>query len=177
MARRGERLLKGSMSLIVQLIDVEWTKKSRGAPQATLRNAVPEHYPLESVELGLGSYLHKVEYSEYSNFEKPSVKPLKKINENQLREIQLSIKPEDQSIDVFSWGIPLRKTNDKEKLIGRLTKDTWLRIIGNVRVSWESTWAYHKYTYNIFFGEVKNFNDVVKNKKPIFEYRDEVQLW
>mgnify|MGYP000485751723 CR=1 FL=1 len=165
------------MSLIVQLIDVEWTKKSRGAPNATLRNAVPNQYQLDPVNIGSGSYLHKIEYSEYSNFEKPMVKPLKSMNENQLREIQLSIESNGQSVDIYSWGIPLRKAYPKQKLVGQLTKGTWLRVTGNARVSWETTWAYHKYTYNIFFGDAIKFNEVIKNNKPVCEHRDEVQLW
>ncbi len=34
------------MSIIIQVVSVEWTKKSRGAPGAVRRNAVPESLPI-----------------------------------------------------------------------------------------------------------------------------------
>ncbi|MEM7534793.1 MAG: hypothetical protein AAF639_21625 [Chloroflexota bacterium] len=166
-----------SMSIIIQRIDVEWSKKSRGAPNSTLRNQVAETYPLGHTYLEADVYLQRIQYGEYNYFWKPVVSGIVPINKHDLRQNQLRLEVYKQKLDVFSWGIPLREEYSREKLIGTLVPDSWLRIAGNVRQSRESTWYYRKYIFNIFFGASNMFDCIVSKNEPIIDYRDEVDLW
>ncbi len=165
------------MSIIVQIIDIEWTKKSRGAPQATLRNSVPESLPFGKHDLGQGVFVQSIRYSEIDAFTDPVVKKPRLVNEQKQREMKLGFVNDQNIVEVSTWGIPLRNEHGKEKLVGTLNESMWLRIIGNVRVSLEHTWAYHKYVYNIYYGKAVIFDEVVQKTKPQTIYRDEVNLW
>jgi len=165
------------MSIIIQRIDVEWSKASRGAPNSTLRNQVAEIYPIGPASLDGGIYFHSVQYRERNRFQLPTVAEIVSINENNLRNNKLRIEVTARAAKIFSWGIPLRPDYPKEKRIGTLSQDSWLRIAGNARRSGESTWYYHKYIFNIFFGVSDFFDKIISGVPPVVNYRDEVNLW
>src|SRR5215831_12587599 len=60
--------------IIVQKIQTIWTKKSRGAPGAVLRNAVPVALPLPVDRVSDNSVLfeHCVSFREFDHFSSPS---------------------------------------------------------------------------------------------------------
>ena len=166
------------MSIIVQLIDVEWTKKSRGMPAAKMRNAIPETFPFVANNLDDDAvYLQNVNYYEYDAFKAPRIKDTIKINEFQQRQNQLSFINNGLDIYVLSFGLPFRKEDGKAKNIGSLSNNSWLRIIGYSRVSGEDTWYYHKYVFNIFRGNAVMFDEVLNSQKPkvIFKYESNLR--
>lgn len=165
------------MTTIIQVIETQWTKRSRSAPRATLRNSVPENYLLGLYELDDDVYTQRISYAEINEFSEPYITDLKRINENQQREMKLELKEIGDRLDVFCSGIPLRDDYPKAKKIGVLSNNTWLKIVGNVRTSWESTWAYYKYVYNVFYGDSSLFDSVVLDKKSEAIFVDEAKLW
>ncbi len=157
------------MAIIIQLIEVFWTKESRGAPQSTIRNAIPEHYPLGSYEFGEEVYLQYVKYSEYDNFKKADVRRIRSINENQQREMRLSFQMHENTVEVLT-SLELYG-EERGKRIGVLKKNSWLRVVNSFRQATLSSWGYHKLTYNIFWGRPNKFDEVVSRQEPIEEVR------
>jgi len=153
------------------------TKDSRGAPNAIIRNAVPEIFPIGFIELDQGIYLQKIMYSESDQFSKARTKEFKKINENQIRELKLGIDLSLEQTVQISIFPPFQKNSKKEKPIGQLSKNNWLKIVGNERSSLEYTWAYKKYVYNIFYGEAHRFDETLQKVKPVVFYKQEMNLW
>lgn len=165
------------MTVIVQVIKVTWTKKSRGNPGASLRNSVSERYPFNFEVGDKPVYLQEIAYSEFDDFSNPIEKGFRSVNDNQLREIGLEFLQENDILKVKFWGVPIKRQYSLLKNIGDLEKNNWLKIIGNVRVSWEYTWAYHKYVYSIFNGVGIKVNEVVKMKAPTIIFNDEIDLF
>lgn len=164
------------MDTLIQVIKTEWTKKSRGSPGSTLRNSVPIHHPFIAHHTS-GILLQKVNYYESDDFKEPYSKLISNINSNQLRDIRLELIEEDKTLKVKFWGTPIRPSYGKSKAMASLTNNSWLQIVGNVRVPYESTTGYNKYVYNIFYGEKEKANEIVNNSKPIKIYNEEVNLY
>ena len=165
------------MCIIIQLIDIQWTKKSRGMPLAKLRSSISENYSFGSYQLDDEAvYIQNINYYEYHHFEKPIISEPKKINEYQQRQNKLNFLNNGFDVDVLNFGIPLRRDYPKVKNIGSLSNNSWLKIVGNVRVHSEETWQYHKYIFNIFRGNSLSFDEVIASQAPKAVYRNEVDL-
>ncbi|MCG7550487.1 hypothetical protein [Pseudoalteromonas sp. Of7M-16] len=162
----------GAMNTIIQHIETYWTKKSRGHPRATLRNAVPEVFPIENVPETQGVLLIKVKHSEYSNFNNPSVSGFRTINENQQRQLGFEFEELGGELLVSMWS-----RSGHLKRVGILKANSWLKIIANERTPIEYTWAYYKHVYNIYFGNACNIGNVLTSQQPITVLNLENNLW
>lgn len=163
------------MTAIIQLIEVQWTKASRGAPAAVTRNSVSDRFPL-SVEIDEeGIFLQHISCRESEGFRVLHDRRAKAVDDLQLRKIGLRCAEIDNSLKVCYLGLPLLLP--KKKSVGVLGRNTWLRIVTNFRVAQERTWAYHKYTCNIFFGESNAFNENVLLREPQCTFNAEKELW
>jgi hypothetical protein len=59
-----------SRRVVIQLIHTQWTKASRGGDGARLRNALPRQLPLPLESFAAPVTLHRVAFSEFTNFER-----------------------------------------------------------------------------------------------------------
>ncbi len=164
------------MDIIIQLIQTEWTKRSRGNPGATLRNSVPDTLPLVVPTVNNIS-LQQVLYSERQRFIEPRISESKGIDSDQLRKLRLELEACSETLEVKFWGTLMRPSYSKAKSIATLSKNRWLQIIGNARIAFEDTTGYRKYVYNIFYGEAAKANDVVNGSKPMIVYDEQVHLY
>lgn len=165
------------MPIVIQLIDVYWTKASRGAPRAALRNAVPEQVTIQRRLPGDCIDLQRVSYMERDGFAHSIAQWTENLNETDVIRLGLRMEAKRDILEVWFRGNPLGTSFPKEKRVGILTWNSWLRIVSNARVATESTWAYHKYTYNIFLGDGSRFDEVARDCSPITIFRDEKELW
>ena len=151
------------MGIFIQKIETNWTKKSRGNPGSTLRNAVPEKLPIKNIENADTPVLQYIIYNEGS-FDKPSKNKIYQINDNSIRQHGLDFKYVDEGLEVGFWG-----RNKKFKKIGILKYNTWCQIKTNSRHPMEHTTGYTKTVLNIFYGEMDKAKEIVKNKKKSIE--------
>lgn len=163
------------MSAVIQLIEVQRTKASRGAPAAVVRNSVSDRFPMNTKIDEKGFFIQHISCRESEGFRIPHDRKLKALDDLQLSKIGLRCAKIEESLEVYYLGLPLLLP--KEKRVGVLGRNTWLRIVTNFRVAQETTWAYHKYTYNIFFGEASAFNEVVLLREPQHTFSAEKELW
>ncbi|MCF6441878.1 hypothetical protein L1077_20790 [Pseudoalteromonas luteoviolacea] len=160
------------MDTIIQHIETYWTKKSRGNPRATVRNSVPEKYPLMGAPGTRGVFLYKVKYSEYSNFSDPVVSGFRCINDNQQRQLGFKLEVLNGELLVSKW-----EKRGRVKHFCALKPNTWIKIVTNERTPIEYTWAYYKHVYNIYFGNPLNAEKVLLSQKPSKVLIDEKNLW
>lgn len=165
------------MPIVIQLIDVYWTKASRGAPRATLRNAVPEQFAIQRRLPDDCISLQRVAYRERDDFAYPREQWTDYLSVNDILRLGLSIEAKRDTLEVCFLGNPLGASLPKEKQVGTLTWNSWLRIVSNARVATEWTWTYHKYAYNIFHGDGTKFDEFSRNFAPVTIFRDEKELW
>ena len=160
------------MNTVIQHIETYWTKESRGNPGATIRNSVPDTFPIGSPPETLGVFLNEIKYSEYSNFKSPTVSDFRYINENQQRQLGFKFENSSGELLVSKWNY-----SGHLKTIGTLKPNSWLKVVTNERVSLEYTWAYYKHVYNIYFGKAYNLSDAFSSQKPTTVLNTEKNLW
>ena len=151
-------------TIYIQKIRTDWTKASRGAPKAALRNRVPELLPFDlSIMDGPDFLFQEIRFSEY-DFARPEVKPVKAINHNQVRQYGLAFEEADgDNRNVFFWSEVA-----VGKCIGMLQPNTWCQIKANRRVIMDYTWGYYKEVFTIFFGEVRKAPSILQSKPAAF---------
>ena len=95
------------MTAIVQLIEVQWTKASRGAPAAVIRNSVSDRFPL-SVEIDEeGIFLQHISCRESEGFRIPHDRSLKAVHDLQLSKIGVRCTEIDNTLKICYLGLPL----------------------------------------------------------------------
>lgn len=169
---------------IVQCIDTDWTKQSRGSPGAIKRNATPQalRLPLEERSRGCSFIEHRSRFDERRDFEDPhlSISFESLAPGRTLRYGGVQVVKEDNRLRV-SWiytpedaGMPPRpqKRND----VFELTLNQWGRVIFNGRFNGgeHAYWSYRKTVLNIGLFEevaasvfVETMPDVVMDKTGI----------
>jgi hypothetical protein len=137
---RWKTTISSQPIVIVQVISTVWTKESRGAPNAELRNKTPEaiEVPIEPTSFDRPSLLlHKVTYGEFKNFQTPVC--------NQIEIIEMperfdsgcvSIYPTTESVKViyehcFAGGAPYRHIRKEFHINLR----QWAQVVYNGRHS------------------------------------------
>ncbi|KZN65478.1 hypothetical protein [Pseudoalteromonas luteoviolacea] len=160
------------MNTIVQHIETFWTKESRGNPGATVRNSVPDSFPVGNATEIHGVLLVEVKYSECANFKNPVVSDFRSINDNQQRQLGFKFEDLDSELVVSKWSY-----SGHLKKVGILKPGSWLRLIENERTSLENTWAYYKHVYNIYFGEAAKVGSSLSFQKPVTSLNAENNLW
>ena len=146
------------MDVYIQKIRVEWTKESRGEPLASIRAKVPEIVSSQPLPNSGGIQLEEVFFYEVNEFHSPTIKPVKTINEHQLRQLGLEFGMSDETLIIYQW-----KDHYRKKLTG-LRQNQWMRLITNRRHPLEHTSGYYKEVINIVFSEMHKVQDILKTK-------------
>lgn len=136
---------------IVQHISTWWTKASRGAPMAGVRNAVPERANVPKLkEKDFSSVIHTIRHDERTNFI-PEEKLFTDVVFEAVRGISIQKTGDGASVDyayTLDCGQPERGWMKK-----RLTAptDQWLSIMTNGRflLGWDGLWCYEKHVVNV----------------------------
>ncbi|MDG2170988.1 MAG: hypothetical protein P8L44_24030 [Opitutales bacterium] len=143
--------------IILQHIQTEWTKLSRGYPQSIERNRTPETLELPRPTSSVDIYLHQVTYKEENSFS-PESDVI--INPNKDVRSKLAIlfrKFEKNLVFNFCWswryvGAPERRSIE----IFSLSEGQSGQIKFNGRFGAQSTtgqdWIYRKNVINVFYG-------------------------
>ena len=151
------------MAIYIQKIQTNWTKTSRGNPNSTLRNNVPEKLPFETKIRRDLVFLQEIIYNE-GKFTEPSNTTISEINEIQIREQRLGLNDINNQLEISFWT-----ENKIKKKVGIINFNSWCQIKTNRRFPMEDTWGYYKIVYNIFYGEINIAPDIVRSKKKEFE--------
>ncbi len=164
--------------LLIQEIEVSWTKASRGAPGSIQRNAVPECLEMLMPEGAWPSdkwLYQKAMFSEHSGFTNPfnQIDALEPFKVKFFGALQLS--REDEGIGVtlkpFNWrGMPGYAPPSGRQFT--LRGNTYARIRYNWRIAHdEGGWAYGKTVFNLI--EAAHFNpSVFTQNEPALAYEN-----
>ena len=165
------------MQTIIQIIETQWTKKSRGAPAASSRNAIPELLPIPDFDLEPPALLHHVVYSERTNFSSAACSGPACFSEHDSAKWRVCVVPSERGLEIRFFGTPFTQTTGRATDIIHLEANTWFQNIANRRISQEDGWAYRKFVYNIFYGRGSDANLLFTSTAPIFRINHETQLW
>ncbi|VAW81939.1 hypothetical protein MNBD_GAMMA12-1958 [hydrothermal vent metagenome] len=151
------------MTVLIQQIKTTWSKQSRGHPDSQVRNAVPEYYRINGIDLEEGILFQSIDYTESDLFQRPRVKIFEPISESRLRELGLYLEIADGECKVSNW-----KASGRSKSFVTLGEDEWSRkVVYSHSMSFEHVDEYHKVVRNFYFGEGKKSHDVISTKEPV----------
>lgn len=145
--------------LLVQILETKWTKASRGAEEASVRNQVPVCLEFPPGFDSTGGAVHHVSFGEADQFtHRSSTKALPNPNERQkfpgvtIDQTESGLKV-DFHWDFFAVGAPERRSHP----IFNLKKNEYGRFSFNGRLGSSLSdgrdWTYFMYTYNILLAE------------------------
>lgn len=172
------------MLIYRQSIVTEWTKASRGAPLATLRNSVPDAWPVDpfpplSLDDKVLLLTDDIEFHENNAFRNPNTKrdltqPTKPLIESP----GVDLLYRDETLQVrfhytFSLGAPPRHTPENKTLF-TLQAGQWGQLVFNARYG-GTLWIYRKWAVNIAL-----MDDGTKppfESEPVKIWRDMAELW
>ncbi len=164
------------MHLVVQIITVEWTKKSRGAPQSATRNSIPESLPIIGYSPA-DNAIQTITFTEFNSFKSPRNIWRNDLNDSQFREHGLSFEKDGADLNLGYWGSPFRVSRQSVKILGTLKHNSYFRICTNGRIAWEDTWAYRKAVYNIAYTKHIPASDLFTKREPKEEINELVKLY
>ena len=153
--------------LIIQHLETIWTKKSRGMPEAGIRNAVPRklEIPVKATRVD-GIFIHKVTAREWEDF---SLEHKTEIIENDKRYWTLAFRRESDAVqvlftyDYISHGQPERK--DHRTPLFKLVLGEWGSFHINGRFASYSGQYYTQHFLNI--GNIAEFKpDLFLESEP-----------
>ena len=169
--------------IIIQEIETTWSKKSREANKASIRNSVPEAFDIPNNKEDINIY-QLYRYEEETEFKDPKIKIEKfndkKLNnffgalrlyyENNILKVKYTYSPENV-------GAPERTVYPKEVL--SLKSGEWGRVIYTGRFcgtySSYTEWFYKKEVFNIANIEIPNISIFTKTK-PKKTFKDIANL-
>lgn len=151
--------------ILVQHIAVHWTKRSRGAPRASRRSAVPSAVPVV-LERSDSWILHEVRFHESSDFRQKIERQIA-IHSDDERPRGLVLTSFEDGVRVgFRWddtfGAPPR--SDRVCAFALMEGD-YGRVMINGRHALESTHAYSLHTFNITLAEIPT-EDTFTGRQP-----------
>jgi hypothetical protein len=170
------------MIVVVQFIEVHWTKHSRGGEAAAVRNQVPEAVPFTPPPIDDQRLLfHHLDAREERGFvtrERIAVEPLVDTHSFPC----LWVHPRSEDVEVvfghmtMIGGLPPRKGGPKTVM--RLKLGEWGRVAWNGRMqpTYDVEWSYGKFVYNVGV-LVAEPTHQLDPTKPHREYRDFANLW
>jgi hypothetical protein len=170
---------------IIQIIHCNWTKLSRGMPNAALRNAVPDRLPIPldliDSQTAVRSLYHEVFFEEKEEFQNPKVRLYMNpgippssgcINiENTDREI----------IAIYRYHLSIGGAPNRGVLQNRLkaSLDDWVQVMENGRFSYGymgSDWKYQKIVVNAGLFNCLN-TDYFIDRPPTQTFSAMADLW
>jgi len=162
---------------IIQIIETQWTKKSRGAPAASARNAIPEVLPIPDSGLAHPAVLHHILFSEGTNFLAGACSGLACFSEHDSTKWRVRITPSGGELEIQFFGTPFTQTTGRATESILLEANTWLQMVANRRISEGDGWAYRKFVYNIYYGRRSDANRLLASTAPVVRLNRETQLW
>lgn len=181
-SRRTAHARPGVSGLIVQLLTTEWTKESRGAPGAQLRNATPlaVELPPRWTELDDATFrvhhLYFAEHRDYVPREWTDVRRGRPFVEVEAFRVEREEKGVRVLLNHGQMGLPgsrewggMARDQHTEELF-QLSAGEWGRAIYNERVQYWDTghWGYCKHVLNV--GLLKDVGlDVFRSTAPAHE--------
>jgi hypothetical protein len=167
--------------IIIQNICTSWTKASRGGINASARNRTPEAWklpalPIPSSENAL--FLHEIVYGEQDLFQHPIERLKQREITNPFRHDCFKFSFQGNTLRItFEWersyGVPKRLNFPRTEFF--LQEHQWMRIIYNLRTSYDYGWGYKKQIYNISFFSLASPN-IFTEEVPAHTYIDMAQL-
>jgi hypothetical protein len=152
-------------AVVVQLIEVWWTKLSRGGEAATRRNAIPDAFPLTRID---GTYVaNRYSVDEENDFRPRILEEYSLPSPPRLHE-ELILRQTGEgafSIGVLHThrtGAPYRRRQDP---VFKLGPGEIGRVVVNGRHSGYHGWRYRKATYNVAVGSGMGL-DVFLGREP-----------
>jgi len=131
--------------LLVQRIQVSWTKESRGADGAVRRNAVPLAVPWRDSDAAF----HSVAAAEESQFQ-PVEAWETAVPAEVIRDLDLRTEPQSVSILPALSGYWMPKRHRRPPRL-RIAPNEWARWTINYRLGLDQGWVYGQVTYNVAF--------------------------
>lgn len=140
--------------VVVQHIRVVWTKASRGAPGAVVRNAVPAAVLIETAPLAPWVF-HSVHFLERSGFKPESQHQFtRETHRERDRGLLLELLPDGLHVG-FRWepGVGQPPRHERREAF-TLSVGGYARVIVNGRHAPDEGHWYTQETYNVVFGDV-----------------------
>jgi hypothetical protein len=164
--------------IIVQELETWWTKHSRGAPAAHLRNATPKALPVPmGVDRKQPFLLHSVRFDETESFSPRALAASPAVSlERPARCIELREHAPGKLVVTFAWngmcGAPRRPRGAPIQL----REGTWCRISYNGRHGSDDAWWYFSAIVNVAFATEPDAN-VFLNSGPVAVSEHLEDLW
>ena len=165
------------MQTIIQVIETQWTKRSRGAPGAHKRSAVPNLFTVPYFELAESVVLQHVVFSEYEDFEPAATEGIVSFSANDSTKWRICVHTSERGSEIQFFGMPFTHISGRPEYVGLLEANTWLQIVGNRRFAEEHGWAYRKFVYNVAFCHAMAANTILRATNPIARLNYETHLW
>jgi len=165
------------LTCIVQIVVSSWTKASRGAPAAGLRNAVPLSFSLPTGYTVGQVLLHEVSCDEGLNFSARIAPRLRAVSAGQLAAHRLSVCCRKEDVEIAFSGAPLAPATGRPSDQVVLVPGQWLRIVTNRRIAVEYTWAYRRFVYNIACCVPEDFDSLLSRCAATVLLDRETRLW
>ncbi len=131
--------------IVAQFVVVDWTKRSRGAPGAAVRNAVPEAFrlpPLPPADV----VVHDVWADEAGGF----VPEEKLTADAQGRMFRFAVVDGRVAVRLLSTAVAGYSAWGTPQVVLRVAPGTWSRVVWNRRyASTSSEWRYRKFVLNV----------------------------
>lgn len=166
-----------STQTLIQLIETHWTKRSRGAPGAVARNAVPEIVRLPAITHSDLVLIQRAAFSEHDQFAHPATQDFAPFTPADSSQYHLEISHQDGAAKVRFFGTPYLTTSGRPASDALLMPDSWLRIIANVRLSTHDSWSYRKFVFNIVHAPSGDANALVASQPPVACLDHQISLW
>jgi hypothetical protein len=150
----------------VQQVDILYTKASRGAPAATVRNHLPRAYPMQTNGVGV-FFFERYKLLEWSDFA-PTLEGSEQALSVPDRCGDLVIEASEEGLKVgLRWNSAMGrpKRHDKPNAITLSGGDT-ARLIINGRYASHSAQVYTEATYNVAFGDSLTPDVFVEMRDP-----------
>ncbi|MFO0589778.1 MAG: hypothetical protein U0441_19720 [Polyangiaceae bacterium] len=139
--------------VLLQHILVRWTKRSRGAPRAAQRNAVPSAVPV-SIERLDKWVIQEVSFHENTDFRR-KMERQRALHDYEEEGRCLTLRTDHDGLHVgFRWSVYVgapRRPDRPEAFL--LKQGDYGRVVVNGRQAEESTHVYSLHTYNITLAE------------------------
>ena len=165
------------MQTLIQLIETQWTKQSRGAPGSVARNAVPEVIRFPETLIPHPVLFQHAVFVEHQEFAPPAASEFVCFSADDSSKYRLTICHQDAVAEISLFGTPFTQTSGRPTNVVRLEPNTWLRIVGNRRVSEDWGWTYRKFVYNIVHAPSGDANALMASKAPVACVDHEKYLW
>lgn len=173
------------MITVVQRIAVEWSKASRGASRAALRNAVPERLSMPPVDLGRHQgrivVLHEaeaLESREFQVYQKCEVQSWDAPLPFRIEPLVLEVEAEGLRIvyrpGVWSVGAPLRR--QKTGKVFSLRPGEWGSVSFNGRFGYPTGWCYRRQIFHVAVCDSSLPERDLFLGAPLHVFRDECDL-